>query len=179
MYTFNLTKAIALTQSMIRECSDNDGLNYMKCLKVMYLCERQMYESFRKFITYDSFVSMRHGPVLSNTYNFMIENDLLKENKNQQYWNHHIERKEYNLYMPTNANDISHNLDRQEKIVAGQIARAFGELDTWELVEMMHETCKEWRETDSSIPITESDIASAVHSETADEIYQRILNVHL
>ena len=175
-YTFNLVKAIALTQSMIRECLEyGGGLTILKCLKLMYLCERQMYESFRKFITYDSFVSMRHGPVLSRTYDLMKESDYLPDNKEQQYWNAHITCKEHVLSIADSSTEISSALDTQEQIIAHQIAISFGDMEQWDLVNCMHEICAEWHNTNSAVPITEDAIAAAVHSETAAEIYARIV----
>ena len=71
MGDFNLRKTISLAQYFIDKCGERGNLSLLKCLKLMYLTERQMYESYRRFITNDRFVSMRHGPVLSYTYDLI------------------------------------------------------------------------------------------------------------
>ena len=175
MGDFNLRKTISLAQYFIDKCGEGGNLSLLKCLKLMYLTERQMYESYRRFITNDRFVSMRHGPVLSYTYDLIKENEVMKEHPDQKIWNNHIKR---------NNNDLSINsrliidieLEFQEKIVIEQIEKDFGEIKPRDLVDIVHSICSEWKETASSIPIEIFEIEKAVHNETAEQIYARVMS---
>ena len=52
----------------------SDGtMNYMKLLKLMYIVERSAILTWGRSVTFDRFVSMRHGPVMSGTYDLLIE----------------------------------------------------------------------------------------------------------
>src|SRR6185369_16428888 len=44
-------------------------MSYIKLLKLMYIVDRESLARFGRPVSYDSFSSMEHGPILSTTYN--------------------------------------------------------------------------------------------------------------
>ena len=172
MKEFDILKAIGLAQFFI-DTEEGKRIEYLKCLKLMYLAERQMYESFRKFITYDNFVSMRHGPVLSYTYDLIRENQF-NNLRDQKEWNDKISVSK--LHISKNKDlKIDNLFDAHEQIIIEQTAKTFGKIETWPLVDLVHTICDEWKDTESALLITEKDIAKAVGNETAREAYYRIM----
>jgi uncharacterized phage-associated protein len=58
------------TQAAARLLDRRGGrMSYMQLLKLMYLADRNAILAYGRPTTYDWYVSMDHGPVLSQTYN--------------------------------------------------------------------------------------------------------------
>jgi hypothetical protein len=51
----------------------NGKMKYLKLIKLLYILDREALLSWGRPVTFDSYVSMNNGPVLSNTYNLIIE----------------------------------------------------------------------------------------------------------
>lgn len=66
-------------------------VKYIKLLKLLYYADREAFALWERPITYDNYVAMTYGPVLSSTYN------LIKGDLDGSYWN---------LYIITNGNYV-------------------------------------------------------------------------
>jgi hypothetical protein len=109
-------------------------------------------------MTYDKWVSMRCGPVLSKTY------DLTKPNAIPGYWAQHI-RKDGN-FVRVEAHPGSSLLSRAEKQILRDTYKEWGQRDVWEVVDATHQF-PEWHDPGrSSSPIDYETVLMA-HGESA------------
>jgi uncharacterized phage-associated protein len=60
------------------------SMSYLKLMKLMYISDRKALVELGRPITFDRFVSMKHGPVLSRTL------DVMKRKVPAEYWSRYI-----------------------------------------------------------------------------------------
>jgi uncharacterized phage-associated protein len=144
-------------------------LEYLKLLKLMYLAERESLFSLSNSITGDIFVSMKHGPVMSTTY------DLIKQNwddLDHETWEASFAKQGYRLRLWKKP-PIEEILSPFEIELANQVWLQFGTANQWELVEWIHGTFPEWQAMTSAIPIERESIYRAMGL-ADDEIQSRL-----
>lgn len=145
------------TQAAARLLQRRGGrMSYMKLLKLLYLADRKALLSFGRPITFDRYVSMDHGPVLSQTYNLMVAEE--SPNEAPSYWRQHIsEPDNYEVSLRVHVPPHDKLSPAQEHILDDVFAE-FGALGRWELVDLVH-TLPEWKDPHgSSIPISLRDV---------------------
>jgi len=121
-------------------------LNYTKLLKLLYLADRTLLVRYGKPITYDQWVSMRHGPVLSRTY------DLIKTPESGGYWARHLATDGYDAVMREDPG--SDDLSPAAVQVLEEVYEQFGGLDTWAVRDAAHDL-PEWTDPGNTAhPIT-------------------------
>lgn len=120
---------------------------YIHLIKMMYIADKEMTLAWGLPITFDNWVAMPLGPVLSNTY------DLIKAGSGQPtYWSRHIQKKSKNVILlcDPGSDDLS---DAEEDIIT-ETFKKFGAMNRWDVVELTH-TFPEWADPDgSSFPIS-------------------------
>lgn len=145
-------------------------MSYMKLLKLMYLADRKALLAYGRPITYDRFVSMDHGPVLSQTYNLMVAEE--SPDQAPSYWRSVISGPT-NYELSLRVTDPPHDqLSPAQERVLDDVFHEFGAMSRWELVALVH-TLPEWRDPHgSSIPISVRDLLSAggLDDDVVDEI---------
>ena len=145
-----------------------DKMHQMKLLKLMYFCERQLYLSHNKFITHDSFVSMKHGPVMSNTLKLFRD-----ECPNSSYWDTYFKNdsdenyKTYNIYLIKDK-DIGNEKDllsKKEKRIIKDCCYIFKDSNVDDIIKTSHIICGEWTNPGNKkvIPIKIEDIKNFSH----------------
>jgi len=139
-------------------------MSYMKLLKLMYLADRKALLEHGRPITFDGYVSMDRGPVLSQTYNLIVEED---DPDNPTYWRQFISAPiEWEVELRREA--PSTELSPAQEQVLDEIFAQFGGMNRWELVRLMH-TLTEWSDPHgSSIPIDIDEILRAGGMSEAD-----------
>jgi uncharacterized phage-associated protein len=141
---------------------------YMKLLKLLYLADRKALLEHGRPITFDRYVSMDHGPVLSQTYNLMVAEE---QPGRHSYWRRYISEPrnyEVTLLEETPNGELS---SAQERILDDVFAE-FGTMDRWQIVAYLH-TLPEWEDPHgSSIPIALRDVlrGGGLDDETADAV---------
>lgn len=154
----------------------HDGIMpYLKLMKLLYLADRQSMLEYGDSMTGDSFVSMRMGPVLSNTYNRICEDSDIPT-----FWSDWIKDeadKEVSL-RKRDVKDSDFDLlsKADEKILDGVFAK-FGHYHKYELVNVVHRICREWENPGwTSVPIDSRDIflAGGLSDTEADELAARM-----
>ncbi len=161
------------TQAAARLLRNAGGrLPYMKLLKLLYLVDRRALGEMGRPITFDRYVSMPHGPVLSRTYDVMCTEP---DPNRTSYWSSLIERESYDLRLrsPSVPND---QLSPAEESVIDAIWSEFGHYEKWALVEYTH-TLPEWEDPrGSSVPIRVRDIllAQGLRPEDADAVLESL-----
>jgi uncharacterized phage-associated protein len=152
--TFNEEKATAAAAYLLK--LRGGKMSYLKLIKLLYLADREAWRRWGFSITTDSYVSMNKGPVVSNIYNLIKE-----EEREQTFWSRFI-TPQFGDWEVALRDDIPGNrLSRAEEKLLNEIFAAYGTWDRWKLVEFTH-NLPEWKDPDgSSIPIQIIDILAA------------------
>lgn len=132
-------------------------MNHMKLIKLLYLAERRALLQWGRPITFDCYVSMPHGPVLSFTLDKI--NGSPAPNA-PSYWHEYISERRGNevLLLKTAPND---QLSPAEEQLLDSVYQEFGHMSQWQLRDYAH-TLPEWRDPQgSSVPIEIGDILRA------------------
>lgn len=145
---FNEEKTTALTRLILGKL--NGQCPYMKVIKLLYLIDRKMIEMHDDVITSDHYVSMRYGPVLSNTLNLIraMPDDNEEHSFQDEIWDKYIETKGYNLNLrERNSSEDQKALNLLNANELEAYRKVIDELsgkDQWELVDYTHNNCPEW-----------------------------------
>lgn len=131
------------------------GMSHLKLIKLLYLIERESLTRFGAPFTYDSYVSMPHGPVLSATLDRINERPMYEGG----YWDQYITPKQNNeVALRDPGNTPNDQLSRAEEALIDEIFRTYGHLGRWDLVKLTHDL-PEWADPHgSSLPIDPADI---------------------
>ena len=154
-------------------------MNYLKLMKLLYLADRESMRRHGQPISGDRYVSMDHGPVLSQTLN-LISGAVKFQ---QRGWSHWIEDKaDYEVSLRRKASrDALDELSDADLDVLDAIYAKFGKMDQWKLRDYTHRHCPEWTDPEgSSVPIEYVDIFKALgHSRAeAKKLTARIEQEH-
>jgi len=126
-------------------------MSYMKLVKLLYLADRAALLKWGRPITFDKFVSMPHGMVLSGTL------DLINGDEDGVVWNSTFELfgdREIRLKKDPSTGKLS----KAEIKLLDEIFAEFGSKTRWELRDYTH-TLPEWIDPNgSSIPVGFSDV---------------------
>ena len=127
-------------------------MSHLKLMKLLYLADRGALLRWRRPITFDSYVSMPQGPVLSQTLNV-----LNGESDTSGPWNQAISSPsnyEVTLIKDPGTDKLS---DAEVSIIEETFGR-FGTMSRWALCDYTH-TLPEWQDPNgSSIPIDYKDV---------------------
>lgn len=116
------------------------SINVLKLVKLIYLADRESMSKSGAPITNDRFVAMKHGPVVSETYNY------IKGEAEAEAWSDLISDRANHMVGLTREltkQDVG-ELSRFELKVLDAIWEQFGAKSQWELVDWTHEHCDEW-----------------------------------
>ena len=153
---FREDKATQAAAVLLRRAGGS--MNYMKLIKLLYLADRESLVRHGRPITFDHYVSMKHGPVLSTVLDRISEGDPPAE---VSVWHQYIRRSgdyEVELRSECPADRLS---DADENFLLGVYER-YGHMDKWDLVEHLHEALLEWIDPGASaLPISYRDILKA------------------
>lgn len=131
------------------------SMSHLKLIKLLYLAEREALLRFGRPITFDSYTSMDHGPVLSQTLN-LVHGDSQTEG----LWGKAISIPENNevSLIEDPGND---RLSEAEESLIREVFDQHGAKSRWEIRDFTH-TLAEWQDPKgSSIKIDYKDILRA------------------
>jgi uncharacterized phage-associated protein len=153
---------------------------YLKLIKLLYFADRRALLELGRPISYDLFVSMPHGPVLSRTYDV-----ILGEPETDSYWRRFISAPEsYEVrLLEEPPND---QLSPAEEGIIDSVFQRFGWMDKWALRDYTHKKLPEYQDPKgSSVPISIHEIllaqgmdeqdAQAIEDELEAEAYAAVL----
>lgn len=143
---------------------------YLKIMKLLYLAEREAMAKWGDSISGDNFVSMTHGPVLSQTY------DLIKGSSDGGAWDRLIkDEADYMISLrdPIDLDDLD-DLSPAEIAILQSIFDQFGHMGQYQLRDLTHDMCEEWQDPNgSSMPIPVERIFAAM-GKTGKQIEQLV-----
>ncbi len=141
---FSEEKAIEATGYLLQCYGVKKSVKYMTILKLLYLADRKALEEWERPITHDTYVSMKYGQVLSNTY------DIMKRQTHSDAWDEYIKNtyfKRIRLKKPIKLKALSH----AEVELLEQIYNEYGGYNEFELAEITHKLPEYVDPGDSSI----------------------------
>jgi uncharacterized phage-associated protein len=131
-------------------------MSYMKLLKLLYLADRKALVEHGRPITFDRYVAMKHGPVLSQVYDLMVGEEA--PDSPPSYWRSLIsEPADYRVRL-LHADPPVDALSPAQLALLDNIFDEFGAMYRWNLVRYVH-TLPEWTDPHgSSVPISLRDV---------------------
>jgi uncharacterized phage-associated protein len=142
-------------------------MNYLKLMKLLYLADRESMKRHGEPISGDRYVSMDHGPVLSQTFNLIKGAVKFQEHG----WSHWIvDNADYDVSLKHKVSrGALDELSEADVDVLNDTYAKFGRMSAWDLVEYTHRYCREWENPNgSSIPIPYTAIFKALGRSPAE-----------
>lgn len=110
---------------------------YIKLLKMLYIADKRMLIKHGKPITYDRWFALKHGPVLSATYN------IIKGDAAAEYWPAHIKTESYDLALSHDPG--SDALSVAEDRIIDEVFEEYKNHSEWGIVHAVHQM-PEWED---------------------------------
>lgn len=116
---------------------NENGINKMAILKLLFFAERYHLRKYGRMITNDTFYAMKHGPVASGARNILFFDDIDTDNK---YTKEILEEKDkYTFVSKFKLKDEDYDyLSETDKEALDFAIEKFGHLKEWDLVEETH-----------------------------------------
>ena len=89
---------------------NNGSMNYTKLIKLMYIADKRALKDYNYSISNDDIVSMKNGPVLSNTYDLIKHTGDNAEIQGINEWNKYFVKTGYELSFKENMEDEINNI---------------------------------------------------------------------
>jgi uncharacterized phage-associated protein len=148
-------------------------MSYMKLIKLLYFADREALLTLGRPITFDRFFSMRHGPVLSRTYDLIAAEP---DPDDPTYWHEYISVPD-RYYDVTLLQDAPNSqLSRAEETVLDRVFDRVGHLSRWQIRDLSHKL-PEWKDPDkTSQPINLREVLAVggISDEDAEAIEDAI-----
>ena len=162
--TFDERKATHLAAYLLQKTEDNT-LYILKLMKLMYIVDRNSLLQLGHPVTFDNYVSMPHGPVLSCTYSLM--GGMVPDNAG--IWNAMISDRNDHKVSVIDCEISCDSLSEAEMEIADQVFNEYGNVPRFDLVKITH-AFPEWQDPEgSSLPFNYKDILQGANLEP-DEI---------
>ena len=145
----------------------NYVLNYTKLIKLLYLSDRKSLSLTGYSITGDHYVSMKNGPVLSTLYD-LIKNKS-RDRQLQFYWNSKFATDGYEIHQVCTFIPCG-ELSSGDMQIIDEIDTRFHANTYSDMIDFVHDpsNCPEWKDTQSSIPLSKSEILRTVGFSESD-----------
>ena len=162
---FNQEKATATAAFLLK--LRGGRMSYLKLIKLLYLADREAYGRWGFGITSNRYVSMDHGPVVSNIYDLITVDERLKP-----FWSKYISAPLGDYEVELRNTEVPENvLSRAEEKLLIEVFGSYGTWSRWKLRDFTHDL-PEWRDPHgSSAPIGIEEILH-VQGMSADDIEQ-------
>ena len=132
------------TQAAARLLSRSRGsMKHMRLIKLLYLIDRKALIKWGRPVTFDMYVNMRYGQVLSITLNLIHEKADPRTGQTG-YWREFISREKGN-HVELRKNAPTDQLSPAEEQLIDEIYSDFGHLTEWQLVAYCHRL-PEWQD---------------------------------
>jgi Protein of unknown function (DUF4065) len=162
---FNETKATQTAARFLHLASGR--MNYMVLVKLLYLADREALLRWGRPMTFDTFYTMKLGPVLSNVLNLITEPSLPEEGR---VWPQYISAPtQYEVELLKEAGDSE--LSEAEEELIDEIFAQFKDYISrpFPFADLLHDILPEVKRIESGrIPLEISDILRANHKSLMD-----------
>lgn len=145
---YNIRKAAQIVAYF--SLKEGGSINVLKLAKLLYLSERSFVQKYDMPMLFDNCVSMEHGPLLSQTKDYV---DGYLENEG---WDEFVsDRTRYEVGVSNDQISVD-DLDELSKASLGVLASIwakYGKFDRYKLRDITHELCGEWENPGSSMKL--------------------------
>ena len=143
---FDESKATQVAAAVIKRRGGK--IHYLKLIKLLYLIDREALLRWGVPVTTDRYVSMDHGPVLSNIYKLIVED------KSKPIWAKYISQPLGDYEVELIDEPPTDRLSRAEEKLIEEVYGQFGYRNRWDLVDNVMHKLPEWSDPHgSSTPI--------------------------
>lgn len=158
-WRFNLAKSIQAAAELLRK-EAHGQMSRLRLIKLLYIADREALKDNGRPITWDKWVAMEHGPVLSRFY------DVIKgEEAGSTELAKFVAQEGHQLALKADpGKDL---LSRYEVRKLNELSHRYRNMDAWEIVEETHKF-PEWIKNNpgkSSRPIPLEDILAGLNME--------------
>ena len=153
---FNLKKAIQAAAELLRQ-EPGGQMSRLRLIKLLYIADREALRDCGRPITWDSWIAMKHGPVLCRFYDVIKGED--------------VGSTEFGQYVVQQGHQLSlvkdpgkDQLNRFEIRKLHELSNRYRDMGDWDIVEETHRF-QEWIRNDpgeSSRPISLEDVLAGV-----------------
>jgi uncharacterized phage-associated protein len=156
---------------------EGGAIYVLKLIKLLYLADRLSLQQYGEPISWDHMVSMDHGPVLSETLNYI--NGFKSSNEMQQWEEWISDRAEHKVAIAKEnltRSDLNH-LSKADLKILEAIWSQYGHMTRWELRDFTHKNCPEWNDPKgTSLSIDYEDVVRAMGRTPNEvgELYQKM-----
>jgi uncharacterized phage-associated protein len=168
---YNVRKAAQVTAFFAQK--QGGSIELLKVAKLLYLADREFMAAYDFPILFDELVSMPHGPVTSNTLNYI--NGMEGQ---QDHWGDFVVARAGNMVgvaRPEMSFDELDELSDAEVHVLETVWDKFGHMSPWQLRNYTHRNCPEWENPHgSSNPIPYERVLKFLGKESSSEIAEEI-----
>ena len=145
-----------------------DAMPYIKLIKLLYLADRRAFVETGHPITGDRLVSMKNGPVLSNTL------DLIRQTggRGRSVWHEYVSDPRAHAVMaigPAELDEDDDELSEYERSLLDAVFREFGGTNEWDLVDYTH-ALPEWTDPKGSATAIDPSIILKSEGFTTKEV---------
>jgi uncharacterized phage-associated protein len=173
--SFNVRKAAQVIAYLAQE--RGGSINYISAVKLAYMSDRRFLELYDLPILNDELVSMEHGPVDSQTYNY-IKGSGPKHLRS--IWEKYVltDRKHHRVTLSKamTPDDFTELSDAEIEVI-GEVLKEFDRFkdDPWGLVEWIHDNCTEWENVGkTSKYLSYERVFNALGKKNSNELTDRI-----
>lgn len=160
-FQFNERKIVEAASILIKLAGGK--INYMQLLKLLYIADRQAFKKWERPITYDRYVSMDRGPVLSGTYDLIMGRNLSSCGIWDQYITHIAQ---YDIAL--NSIPEIKKLSKAEIDILSETYEKFGNMDRFAISELTHDFPEYKNPHGSSISISLEEMLAALGYNAGD-----------
>jgi uncharacterized phage-associated protein len=114
-------------------------MHYLKLIKLLYLADRAALHRWGIPISTDRYISMNHGPVLTNVFNLIVDE------KPKPFWGRFISRPIGDYEVELTCQASTDLLSRAEENLLREIYQEYGYRNRWDLVENVMHRLPEWK----------------------------------
>jgi uncharacterized phage-associated protein len=155
---FNEAKTAQLAGAFLKLAGGQ--MYYMMLIKLMYITDRAALIKWGRPLTWDSYVSMPHGPVLSATLDLINEGPTL--GRDDSPWHRLIIRATDPYQVKLQSEPSDEELSEAEEELIRIVFDKYGKMNRYKLRDMLHQVLPEWKDPKgSSLPIEYRDILAA------------------
>lgn len=172
---FNVRKAAQVVAFLAKE--RGGSINYISAVKLAYLADRRFLELYELPILNDELMSMEHGPVDSQTYDY-IKGKGPKHLRSIWEKYVHTDRKEHLVVLSRKLSDDDFSeLSEAEVRALTDVLKEFERFkdDPWGLVDWIHKNCSEWEnvgKTSKYLPYER--VFNAIGKKNSNELTDRV-----
>lgn len=123
-----------------------DAMAYLKLIKLLYFADRKALIQWKSPITFDTYYSMNHGPVLSHTLNLVRFGE---DTNSGEFWSAYISPPNGDRAVSLVADCPPSHLSRAEVGVLEETFSQYGHMNRWKLRDETHKL-PEWSDPQGS-----------------------------